>query len=133
MRPPALDELGLVAALRQQVGTTRTPTGELVQVAFDADELPVLTAAVKVAAYRIATEAVTNSGRHSGTDQVLLTIEHDHDHLAITVCDAGVSGDAWVPGVGLSSVRERAAEVGGSLDITTNETSSLVVARLPLA
>lgn len=133
MRPPALDELGLVAALRQQVGTTRSPSGELVQVAFDADELPLLTAAVEVAAYRIATEAVTNSARHSGTDQVRLTIEHDHDHLAITVRDAGVSGDAWVPGVGLSSMRERAAEVGGSLDITTNGTSSLVVARLPLA
>jgi len=69
MRPPALDELGLVPALRQQVASARTADGRPMQVTVAAPELPQLPAAVEVAAYRIATEAVTNSARHSGTDR----------------------------------------------------------------
>jgi signal transduction histidine kinase len=132
MRPPALDELGLVAALRQQVGVARTPTGSPMHVFVEADELPTLPASVEVAAFRIATEAVTNSARHSGTDQVWLQIRHERDHLEVTVRDEGSSGPAWIPGVGLSSMRERAAEIGGSLDIASNGNGSLVQALLPL-
>jgi signal transduction histidine kinase len=85
MRPPALDELGLVAALRQQVGVIRTPAGSPMHVFVEADELPTLPASVEVAAFRIASEAVTNSARHSGTDQVWLQIRQDHDHLEVSV------------------------------------------------
>jgi two-component system, NarL family, sensor kinase len=132
MRPPALDELGLVAALRQQVGITRTPTGTPIHVVVEADDLPTLPAAVEVAAFRIATEAVNNSARHSGTDQVWVRIIHEHDHLTVTVRDTGSSDGAWVPGVGLASMRERAAEIGGSIDITSNSDGSQVRALLPL-
>ncbi len=132
MRPPALDELGLVAALRQQVSVLRTPTGSPMHVFVEADELPTLPASVEVAAFRIATEAVTNSARHSGTNQVWLRIQHEHDHLEVTVRDEGSSGAAWVPGVGVSSMRERAAEIGGSIDIASNGSGSRVQALLPL-
>ncbi len=132
MRPPALDELGLVAALRQQLRGTRTPTGAPVDVVIDAGELPALRASVEVAAYRIATEAVTNSARHSGGDQVRLSIVHDERELVLTVCDAGRSAGEWVPGVGVASMRERAAEVGGSLDIVAKADGAAVLARLPL-
>ena len=132
MRPPALDELGLVAALRQQVGVIRTPAGSQMHVFVEADELPTLPASVEVAAFRIASEAVTNSARHSGTDQVWLQIRQDHDHLEVTVRDEGSSGAAWIPGVGLSSMRERAAEIGGSVDIASNDNGSVVRALLPL-
>ncbi len=132
MRPPALDELGLVAALRQQVSVIRTPTGSPMHVFVEADELPTLPASVEVAAFRIATEAVTNSARHSGTDQVWLQIRHEHDHLEVTIRDEGSSGAAWVPGVGVSSMRERAAEIGGSIDIASDGNGSRVHALLPL-
>ena len=132
MRPPALDELGLVAALRQQVVVTHTPAGSPMRVFVEADELPMLSASVEVAAFRIATEAVINSARHSGTNQAWLQISHEHDHLMVTVCDAGSSDGAWVPGVGLTSMRERAAEIGGSVVITSNGEGSLVRALLPL-
>jgi signal transduction histidine kinase len=132
MRPPALDELGLVEALRQQLALTCTPTGQPMDVSLKADDLPSLSASVEVAAYRIATEAVTNSARHSGTDQVWLTIGHEPDQLLVTVRDGGESEGTWVPGVGLSSMRERAAEIGGSIDISSNGNGSEVVARLPL-
>ncbi len=132
MRPPALDELGLVSALRQQVDTVRTPSGRPMTVAVDASDLPTLPAAVEVAAYRIATEAVTNSARHSGNDRAWLRIDHDHDHLVVSVRDAGSSAGGWTPGVGLASMRERASEVGGSIEITANGSGSLVRASLPL-
>jgi signal transduction histidine kinase len=101
-------------------------------VSVEADELAGLPASVEVAAYRIAIEAVTNSARHSGTDQVWVAVGHESDQLLVTVRDGGESNGTWVPGVGLSSMRERAAEIGGSIDITTNSNGSQVIARLPL-
>ena len=132
MRPPALDELGLVAALRQQFSATRTPAGRPMHVVVEADDLPPLPASVEVAAYRIATEAVTNSARHSRTDHAWLQLRQDRDHLEVTVRDNGSSAGTWVPGVGLSSIRERASEVGGTVDITANGHGSEVRALLPL-
>ena len=132
MRPPALAAVGLVAALRQQVGATRTPTGGPMQVSVEADDLPPLPAALEVAAYRIATEAVTNAAQHSGTDRAWVRIERGDDRLVLTVRDAGCSDGAWVPGVGLGSIRERAAEIGGTIDITSDSKGSQVRALLPL-
>jgi two-component system, NarL family, sensor kinase len=94
--------------------------------------LPRLPAAVEVAAYRIATEAVTNSARHSGTDLAWVCIDLGDDCLAVTVRDPGPMTGTWTSGVGISSMRERAAEVGGSLQITGDETGSQVRALLPL-
>lgn len=129
MRPPALDEPGLVAALRQQVAKVRTPTGSPMEVHVEADKLPTLPASV--AAFRIATEAVTDSARHSGTDQAWLLITHEDDRLGVvSIRDTESSDGGWVPGVGLSSTRERAAEIGGSLDITSNGNGSQVRALL---
>ncbi|MEZ5180021.1 MAG: sensor histidine kinase [Acidimicrobiales bacterium] len=133
MRPPALDELGLVAALRQQLQTVRTPAGQPVRVLVEADDLPPLPASVEVAAYRIATEAVTNSARHSRTQTVWLELRCDGDRLVVTVRDEGSSAGAWVPGVGLSSMRERASEVAGTIDIAADGHGSQVRALLPLA
>lgn len=99
---------------------------------MEADDLPILSAAVEAAAFRIAAEAVNNSARHSGTDRVWVHLVREHDQLAVTVRDAGSSDAAWVPGVGLASMRERAAEIGGSVDITSNGDGSQVTALLPL-
>lgn len=132
MRPPALDELGLVAALHQQLAMVRTSTGRAMQVTVQAGDLPPLPASVEVAAYRIATEAVTNAARHSGTDQAQLELEHDGDHLVVTVRDSGTSPHPWAPGVGVSSMRERSSEVGGTIELTNGQRGSTVRARLPL-
>lgn len=132
MRPPALDELGLVAALDQQLAQMRTSTGRPMQVTVRADDLPPLPASVEVAAYRIATEAVTNAARHSGTDEAQLELEHDGDHLVVTVQDPGASPQPWAAGVGVSSMRERSSEVGGTFEITSGHGGSTVRARLPL-
>lgn len=85
-----------------------------------------------MAAYRIAAEAVANAARHSGTDQAWVHIGCDDDRLEIRVRDGGRAGGDWVPGVGLSSIRERAAEVGGTLQVSTGSGGSTVRAVLPL-
>ena len=132
MRPPALDELGLVPALRQQVATLQTPLGHPMHVQVKAHDLPPLPAAVEVAAFRIATEAVMNSARHSGSDQAYVHIQHHDGHLEVSIHDPGTSIGSWRPGVGLSSMQERAAEVGGAIQMSTDKEGSHVRALFPL-
>jgi two-component system NarL family sensor kinase len=117
LRPPALDELGLTGALRRRVEQlSRRPDGTSMQVTFEVVEpLPGLPAAVEVAAYRIATEALTNVARHSGASSTLLRLSCD-DRLHVEVTDDGTKAPAWVPGFGLQAMRERADEVGGVLE-----------------
>ncbi len=137
MRPPALDELGLVPALRQWTLQVRTADGRPMRVAVDApDELADLPAAVEVAAYRITVEALTNAARHSGCDRasVRLALAADGSALTVDVCDEGgpAPAEGWRAGVGLSSMRERAAEIGGTLTARPAPTGGHVSAVLPV-
>ncbi|MGI8723361.1 MAG: histidine kinase, partial [Geodermatophilaceae bacterium] len=110
LRPPALDELGLVATLRRAADRLSP-----LQIEIDAVQpLPALPAAVEVAAYRIATEALTNVARHAHATRVRLVLRCAAD-LEVEVTDDGPgNGAGWQPGVGLTSMAERAAELGGS-------------------
>ena len=73
------------AALEQQFAAVRASTGGPMHVFVQARELPSLPASIEVAAYRVATEAVTNAARHSGGDQAWLELEHDDGHLVLIV------------------------------------------------
>ena len=81
-----------------------------------ADDLPPLPAAVEVAAYRIITEAMTNAIRHAGATTITISLAlAEQTGLTIEVTDDGTARPGqWQPGVGLTSMRERAAELGGS-------------------
>jgi two-component system, NarL family, sensor kinase len=131
MRPPALDELGLVPALRQQAVGMRNRDGGPVVVSVSASELPDLPAAVEVAAYRIATEALANVARHSTSPSAAVQIDARDGELHVEVTDSGTSDD-WRPGVGLSSMRERALELGGTLSAGPGPHGGRVTAVLPL-
>ncbi|ONH26562.1 sensor histidine kinase [Pseudofrankia asymbiotica] len=135
LRPPALDELGLVAAIRQGCNRLRAADGRALAVAVEAPgELPPLPAAVEVAAYRIVLEAVTNAARHSGSADVWLRVEARADRLVLAVRDGGRGAAAdWRPGVGLQSMRERAEQVGGSVTAGPGPAGGEVHAELPLA
>jgi two-component system, NarL family, sensor kinase len=133
MRPPALDELGLERALRQQASTLRRRAGGVLAVDFEVlDEIPPLAAAVEVAAYRIAMEALSNVARHSTGTRAILRLRADTDRLIIEVTDNGSSTNDWRPGVGVASMRERAAEVGGELVCGATPCGGRVDAVLPL-
>jgi signal transduction histidine kinase len=133
LRPAALDELGLLGALRQQVDRfDRDGVATTLQAPPVLAPLP---AAVEVAALRITTEALTNIARHAHARQTTITLAVN-DELCIEVCDDGTAGtgaeQSWQPGVGLVSMAERAAEVGGTLHAGHTPTGGRVQARLPL-
>lgn len=133
MRPPALDELGLVGALRQSALQMRTADGRPLAVELRAlDSLRELPAGVEVAAYRIAVEALTNAARHSGSDHAELTIGLDDDALTLVVRDRGTGGTEWHAGVGMASMTERATEIGGTVHASPTPDGGKVTARLPL-
>ena len=120
LRPPALDDLGLIGSLRQQSARlAQRPDGSSVAVELDAPEdMPPLPAAVEVAAYRIITEAMTNAARHSGATSIAVRLAlPEGGALRIEVGDDGVGPRSpWQAGFGLISMRERAAELGGSCE-----------------
>jgi two-component system NarL family sensor kinase len=116
LRPPALDDLGLLDALRQQVERTRSPQ---LAVEIVADQLPQLPAAVEVAAYRIVSEGLTNTVKHAGARTATVRLAGQPGQLLVEVSDDGTGIDPTVPaGVGLRSIRERAEELGGRTEIS---------------
>jgi signal transduction histidine kinase len=111
LRPPALDELGLVGAIEEQARalgpiTVHGPGAPLV-----------LPAAVEVAAYRIAMEAMTNVTRHAHASDCTVHVTVD-GALRLEIADDGDGlPDGYRAGVGIASMRERATELGGSCTI----------------
>jgi len=133
LRPPALDQLGLIGALNQQAATLRAGDPQL-EIEIDVpDPMPPLGAAVEVAAYRIAQEALTNVARHARAQRASITITVG-EALALTIADNGCGLPAQhLNGVGLTSMRERATELRGTFAITRPENGgTLLAVRLPL-
>lgn len=118
LRPPALDELGLVGAIRQQARllTERDPGLEVRVESTGVGELP---AAVEVAAYRIVTESLTNVARHASARQCRVSLCLDGSgQLRLDVDDDGIGLQPHRRhGVGLSAMQERAAELGGTCEV----------------
>lgn len=126
LRPPVLDELGLFGALREYLRHSAVP------VSLRAPkELPALPAAVEIAAYRIITEAVTNVTRHAGAASCSVEIGCD-GRLTLEICDDGLHRDSWTPGVGLTSMRERATALGGTYTAGPTDSGGRVRVELPL-
>ncbi len=138
LRPPALDELGLIGAIREfvaRVSLEAASDDATLTLTVDAPEaLPRLSAAVEVATYRIAQEAVTNVVRHAQARTCCVRLRVN-GALEIAVSDDGVGiGAAERAGVGLASMRERAEELKGALTIATAQPhGTRIIARLPLA
>jgi signal transduction histidine kinase len=147
LRPPALDELGLVGAIRQGAAPyggrgdhTGGANGDRLRVEVVAPErLPPLPAAVEVAAYRIAQEALTNVARHAHARTCQIRLSLDDTALRVAVTDDGVglseprAGSPRHTGVGLVSMRERAEELGGTCQVETPpQGGTQLLARLPV-
>jgi signal transduction histidine kinase len=132
LRPPAIDEVGLVGALRLVADRMEGPAGPSVSIEADGsfDDLP---AAVEVAAYRIAAEAITNAVRHADANECRVRLTAG-DTVAVVVEDDGRGLMAERPdGIGLASMSERAAELGGDVRVEARPGGGTrVVARLPL-
>ena len=133
LRPPALDDLGLREALRQlaeRYGSKDELLGVLVEAPED---LPNLPAAVEVAVYRITQEALTNVARHARAQSCVVRLAVNDD-VTLEIVDDGVGIPAQrSAGVGLSSMHERASELGGSCIVqSVPKGGTQVLVRLPL-
>jgi signal transduction histidine kinase len=137
LRPPALDELGLVGAIREQAAQYEHRAGHsgaAFHIAVDAPELlPPLPAAVEVATYRIALEALNNVAKHAAARTCVISLGVGNGlHLDIRDDGRGLPHDRHA-GVGLTSMRERAAELGGRCEVDPAPGGgTAVVAWLPL-
>ncbi len=131
LRPPALDDLGLAGAL--EIHVRRLAAGAELQVEIDAAAVADLPAAVEVAAFRTAIEAVTNAVRHSDARHATVRLSaQPGPELVLEVNDDGRSARQWQPGVGLTAMRERAEELGGDLTAGPSSGGGQVRARYPL-
>jgi PAS domain S-box-containing protein len=118
LRPESLETEGLVAALEKQVAVLET-RHEIGVEAILCDE-PAAPLESKEAAYRIAQEAIHNTVRHARAGAILIALDSDETGISLEVSDDGVGFDpeADFPGhLGLSSMRERAVNLGGTLEV----------------
>src|SRR5829696_1221647 len=125
LRPVPLDELGLTEALRRLVDGAAAG-GPEVRLVTDGAGSPA--AAVELAAYRIVQEALTNVLRHSGAGSCEVSVCAQNGSLVVSVADDGKGADAVRSGgSGLETMRERAEELGGSLELVPRTGGGTVV------
>jgi signal transduction histidine kinase len=135
LRPAVLDEAGLVPALHRHAELITARAGGDLRIDLEAGPLPALPAAVEAAAYRIALEALTNVVRHSRAAYCRLDVRMDGAlRLSVTDDGVGLPPGGRAGGVGLTSMRNRAEELGGSCTVTAGpDRGTVVTAVLPVA
>lgn len=127
LRPPVLDERGLVEAIRERARTLLEPAGVAVEVV--ADQLPdSVSAAVESAVYSIASEAVMNIVKHARARRCSIRLRLADGVLSLTVADdgGGFTGRR-AGGLGVQTMTDRAAELGGTTDVRAASGGGTVV------
>jgi len=141
MRPPALDEFGLLGAIQARIDQTlKVPEGpvsaghspKLAVRLLGPEQLPPLPAAVEVAAYRIIVESFVNVVKHAEATLCDITIDVRHRKLILQVEDDGIGVSRLIRpepggGIGLHSIQERAAELGGHCTIEPRNAGGTVI------
>lgn len=121
LRPPDLDDIGVVAAIERYVEQVQR-TGLNCRLEVIGDQKP-LTSAVRLGIYRIVQEALHNVIRHAGADEAIVQLESAEELLRVTIRDNGVGFDPERAGgptsLGLLSMRERASAIGASFTISS--------------
>ena len=119
LAPPELGERGLAESLRRYAALAAAAHG--VPVRFTAGQVPELGPRRDAAAYRIAQEALHNAIRHSGASTIKISLSQTPRRVLVEVTDdgRGFSPDAPQAGLGLTSMRERAAAIGASLSVSS--------------
>jgi signal transduction histidine kinase len=126
LRPPAIDELGLIVSLRERV--RQFSTDRFVVRVDLPTHLPVLPAAIEVAIYRVTEEALANVTKHSRANRCFVRLTIERSMLKLHIEDNGIGIDARSnAGVGLRSMRERAEELGGTFEIASRAGGGTIV------
>ena len=134
LAPSVVDELGLVGALELRARQLSLPAqGRPLKVHVLAPPvLPPLPAAVEIAAFRCAVEALTNIARHADARQADVRLQVDDSSLTVCIRDDGPHREPWHDGIGLESMRDRALELGGTCQAGPGADGGRVVLHLPL-
>jgi signal transduction histidine kinase len=134
LRPAALDQLGLAAALEGLARRAREVDGLEVTLDLVVDE-DALDPELKTAVYRLVQEALTNVAKHARANRAEVGVEHEGDQVRLRVQDDGRGFDAAEPaaGFGLVGMRERVELLGGEMEVTTSGHGTSVIARFPAA
>jgi two-component system sensor histidine kinase UhpB len=134
LRPTALDDLGLRAALgalvdelgrKSGIETSFAGTGELADVPMD----------TQLVAYRVAQEALSNAAQHSHAERIDVRLDRDAEGVELSVADdgRGFTFDQAARGLGIGGMRERALLVGGDLGVTSRpDEGTRVSLKLPI-
>ena len=140
MRPPLLDELGLVPALSGYLESQAERAGIDIEV-VDGPDIGRLTPEIEITAFRVVQEAVTNVIRHSGAKRATVTVQRDNGELELQVGDDGRGFDvrdtidraAAGKALGLLGMQERVGALGGEFDLSSVPGKGTTIrARLPL-
>jgi len=133
LAPPDLEAAGLAESLRRYAVLAGRAYG--VPVTFTAAGLPPLGTRAEAAFYRVAQEALHNALRHAGATKVSVRLSRTPRRVTLDVCDDGHGFVTEAPsgGVGLASMRERAAAAGGALTIRSGPSGTLVRMTVPVA
>lgn len=140
LHPPVLDELGLPTALRWYVDGFSQRSGVNVTLEFPED-LPRVERGLETTLFRIIQEGLTNIHRHSGSQEAFVKIESHQDKIQVTLRDSGQGIPPQVlrkiesgkSGVGLTGMRERARQQGGTFRIDSSNSGTTVHVTFPLA
>ena len=135
LRPPALDDFGLAAALNHMADTVAESSGIDVQLAVTLPDATRLSSPIETATYRIAQEALTNAVKYAQAAHISITIIHHDGFVTLLVEDDGCGfspPDVPAQHLGLRGMHERVAILGGDLDIySTPTTGTTIRARIP--
>ncbi|MEH7121077.1 ATP-binding protein, partial [Neobacillus vireti] len=144
LRPPTLDEMGLIGAIHERIKDLAAPSSTQRGIVMRDrptfilnahEQLPELPAAVEVAAYRITTEAIVNVLRHAKAKTCNITLAYKNQQergLIITIEDDGIGvspirKNKKNSGIGIGSMKERAAELGGRFCLEPNVQGGTVI------
>ena len=138
LHPTVLDDHGLGVALRRYVAEYATTHNIAVKLVLDERDCSTLPPAVQIALYRILQEALTNVARHAGATAVRVGLVRSATAVEVTVVDDGRGFDIQALAIsshrlGIQSMRERAAMLGGTVGFQSRRKGTAVLVQLPLA
>jgi signal transduction histidine kinase len=141
LHPPLLDEVGLSSALKWYVDGFSERSKIAIDINVDGDNSR-LSKDMEIVIFRVVQECLTNVHRHSGSRTAAVRLAHEGGYVRVEVKDEGKGiplekqldlGSAGKLGVGLRGMRERVAQLGGVLEVRSDENGTVVSATLPLA
>jgi signal transduction histidine kinase len=140
LHPPLLDEAGLCSALRWYVDGFSQRSGIQLDLNIP-DDFGRLPSELETAVFRVVQESLTNIHRHSGSPVARIRLQQHGDHVVVEIADRGKGipeeklqemASTGTPGVGIRGMRERLRQLGGTLDIESSRSGTVVTVSLPL-